>query len=366
MTLRPRARDVVRRIGRAATALFPAWLVAVTLLLFALAPLARAEEARPRTSSLSWVRLDGAESCIATPTLAQRVETRLARKVFVSPSEADVSVEGHVSRERSPAGWRAVITVRDATGALLGTREVRSAEASCSSLDDPIALVVSVLIDAETHPDAGAGSGANGPAPPAPSAPPPQVVVRRERVYVPVPERAPRPWRFEGGAAAAGALGLLPNAALGVDVAALLEPPGFWGIELSGAYWFPAKVPAEGEAYTDVALVYGQLALCPLRWARDRAALRLCAGAQVGSVRSRGVGFDRELSNESVVVNAVLPTRLSIRIAGPLFVTAGAALVVAIVRPELTYGAADGSTRTIFRAPPLAGVFELGLAVHFP
>jgi hypothetical protein len=257
-----------------------------------------------------------------------------------------------------------VITVRDATGALLGTREVRSAEASCSSLDDPIALVVSVLIDAETHPD----SGANAPSPPAPSAPPPppQVVVRRERVYVPVPERAPRPWRFEGGAAAAGALGLLPNAAFGVDVAALLEPPGFWGIELSGAYWFPAKVPAEGAAYTDVALVYGQLALCPLRWARDRAALRLCAGAQVGSVRSRGVGFDRELSNESAVVNAVLPTRLSIRVVGPLFVTAGAALVVAIVRPELTYGAADGSTRTIFRAPPLAGVFELGLAVHFP
>src|SRR5689334_12323457 len=88
----------------------------------AAAAAARADEPGKRTSSLSWVRLEGAESCIATQALAQAVETRLKRKVFVSASGADVSVEGHIARESSPPRWRAVFTVRDAEGTLLGTR----------------------------------------------------------------------------------------------------------------------------------------------------------------------------------------------------------------------------------------------------
>ena len=42
---------------------------------------ARAQGAPSRTSSLSWVRLEGAESCIATQALANAVEERLKRKV---------------------------------------------------------------------------------------------------------------------------------------------------------------------------------------------------------------------------------------------------------------------------------------------
>src|SRR5689334_7531634 len=45
-----------------------------------------------RTSSLSWVRLPGAETCIPTQTLAERVEQRVGRQVFVSASQADLSL----------------------------------------------------------------------------------------------------------------------------------------------------------------------------------------------------------------------------------------------------------------------------------
>src|SRR5262245_51486655 len=130
------------------------------------------------------MRLENAESCIRTQDLAQTVEQRLQRKVFVSAAEADVSVEGHVSR--SAARWRAVITIRDSNGTLLSTRELDSAEKNCSALDEGLAFVVSVLIDPDAESREKPPKEKPEP-PPAPPAPPPRVIVKKERVLVPVP-----------------------------------------------------------------------------------------------------------------------------------------------------------------------------------
>src|SRR5262249_47345297 len=102
---------------------------------------AYAQNTHARTSSLSWVRLQGAENCIATNALAQAVEGRLKRKVFVSASQADVSVEGSVSQtKRGPAPeWRAAITIRDTHGNVIGTREIQRSGNSCTeALDESI------------------------------------------------------------------------------------------------------------------------------------------------------------------------------------------------------------------------------------
>src|SRR3954449_1410826 len=85
---------------------------------------AQAEEGK-RTSSLAWVRLDGAESCIAGSALARSVEERLRRKVFVSASDADISVEGSIG-PAAKGGFRAVLRVTAKDGTILGTREVET------------------------------------------------------------------------------------------------------------------------------------------------------------------------------------------------------------------------------------------------
>src|SRR5262245_9058418 len=77
----------------------------VWIALVAFAPAARAQ----RTSSLGWVRLAGAEQCIATQQLAQRVEQRVGRAVFVSASQADLAIEGRV--ERAPDADAFVVTL---------------------------------------------------------------------------------------------------------------------------------------------------------------------------------------------------------------------------------------------------------------
>jgi len=326
---------------------------------------ARAEDTHGRTSSLSWVRLDGSESCIATNTLAQAVEGRLGRKVFVSASQADVSVEGHIVQTK-PGGapeWRAVLTIRDAHGTLIGTREIERGGSTCSSLDDSIVFVVSVLID----PDAALGkaSVAKAPEPPPAPAPPPQVIVRREEVLVPA-AAPPEPWHFEASAGGAVSLGLLPTVGWGATASVLVEPPGFWGIELSGTYWHRTSVDAERGARSDVWLAYGGVALCPFRWEKGRLSYRACAGLEIGTIQSRGSGFAEDRADEALALHAFLPSRFELRLAGPLVASLGLSLIVPLVRTELSYGLPDGSKIAIFRPAPIAGATDLSLGLRFP
>ncbi|MCA9596818.1 MAG: hypothetical protein KC776_26060 [Myxococcales bacterium] len=336
----------------------PKALIAITAAL-TLSSQAAANESG-RTSSLSWVRLPGAESCIATQALARSVEQRLGRKVFVSAAEADVSVEGYLSHDDGT--WRAVLTIRDGDGKVLGTRTLESQEGECSALDDGVVFVVSVLIDPETT-SAPAEPETRKP-PPAP-APKPRVIVRRERVVVSKP--APRePWHVELGVAATGALGLLPQPAAGVGFSALLDPPRFWDIQISGAYWLSVTETAERGAKAKLSLYQGSVALCPISSKSRTLAYRACAGVVGGALHSQGQGFDSDLGDDAPSLYAALPNRLTVRLVGPLALTAEITPMAPLVRTKVTYREPLGSERTLFAPPVLAVAGAVGLAVLLP
>jgi hypothetical protein len=89
----------------------------MTRFLFTLACLGvvgTASAAEPARTSLAWVRLAGAESCIGPKALALAVEGRLARPVFVSAAEAELQLEGHVEPEKT--GFKAHVTLSKASG----------------------------------------------------------------------------------------------------------------------------------------------------------------------------------------------------------------------------------------------------------
>lgn len=349
------------RMAFARAACNPCWLAgAVCALVISSTRTAHAGE---RTSSLSWVKLDGADSCITTQDLAQAVEKRLERKVFVSASEADVSVEGHI--QRSAGKWRAVITIRDAEGKLLGTRDLDSAEKECSSLDEPLALVVSILIDPDAELDA-PPQPAEPPSAKPPPAPPPRVVVKRERVLVPVERAAPEPWRVEASLGGAVALGLLPGAAPGVGAFVAVEPPHFIGLFVAGNYWLTRSIDAEGGAESDVSLAYAGGGACPLSFAEGRILYRLCAGVAFGSLQSKGKGFDVTENDEKLSAQLLLPNRFLFRIAGPLALAAGVTVLVPLSRTELTYRTSDGVSHSLYDPSPVGGAADVGLALSFP
>ena len=113
-----------------------AWLIAS----------AASAQATPPTSSLSWVRLPGAESCLSTHQLAASVEKRLGHRAFVSASQAELSLEGRIERS-APDRWSATLIVSDRNGRTLGKRELHARGDSCAAIDRSLVLVVAIAID---------------------------------------------------------------------------------------------------------------------------------------------------------------------------------------------------------------------------
>src|SRR5436190_23546467 len=99
---------------------------------------ARADPPARRRAALHWSGPPDTEACTAGDTLAAAVAERLKRPVFVLDEEADVVIEARVEQIRAPRGWHARILLTTTSGALLGTREIQSKEASCRSLDESL------------------------------------------------------------------------------------------------------------------------------------------------------------------------------------------------------------------------------------
>jgi hypothetical protein len=313
--------------------------------------------AAPRTSSLSWVRLAGADTCVSTQDLARDVETRLGRSVFVSPAQADLSVEGRIEPARGKPGWRAVVVLRDAKGVTLGTRELARDAASCDAMREPLVLVVALMID----PDA---STAPPPPPPASPAPPPQTIVVEKQVpvYVAVPAppaRSPPPeptWHIDVGASLAASVGLLPHVEPALAGSALVEPPSFIPLEAYGALWLDST--ADGGPTFALAYVGG--GLCPLRYRDELLRLYACASGQLGYVKATSP------DSAQVHVAGVVEGRGSLRLLGPIAARAGASLVVPFLRPSFDYVDTQTGAAAAFRMSAVAATIDAGLGLVMP
>jgi hypothetical protein len=345
-------------------------LLAAVAVLAAARP-ARADDPVPRTSSLAWVRLPGAESCIGARALAQAVERRLGRQVFVSAAQAGLSIEGRIERTAQPEGFRAIITLSDEAGAPLGTRELQREVPRCGVLDEEIALVVALLID----PDA-----ALAPPPAAPPAPPPspplQVILRREEPMpapapcpspppLPPPPRPAQPWRTGLQVGPVGVLGLLPGAGIGVGLRVHFAPPR-WPVLEIGAAIFASQRVASGTLGADFRLSVVSLAVCPVSAERWGFSFAACAGVELGAIRGGGFGFDISLEQEGVVVDPRAGAAVRRRVVGPLSAAFDADVIVPVVRDQFYYAGVVGTKFDVFRMAAVAGSMALALGVEFP
>ncbi|WP_437660022.1 hypothetical protein [Sorangium sp. So ce1182] len=350
--------------------------------LFSLVAAALVAAARParassgeQTASLSWVRLAGAEACVGARALAQAVEARLGRAALVSAARADLTIEGRIEPGGS-GGWRAVIAVADAEGAVLGTREIATASPRCRAIDDELALAIALMIDpsARLSPSAPPALAAPAPPPasasapvppPAPPPPPTQVIV--QRILIPVPPPAPpppAPWRVEVGAGPLFGLGLLPSPGVAAVIHARLTPPGFWAFELGGAVWFPDEATT-GASSTRFSWSEGFVSACPVSLG-STTRLSACAGARLGALRVNGIGFGVDRTDERLTAGVTLDVRLARRLSGPFTAGGGLGLIAPLVRDTFYYIDAQGREREVFQMAPLAGTADVLLGVDFP
>lgn len=323
------------------------------------------EQARVgRTSSLSWVRLPGAEACLAAPALATSVEKRLGRRVFVPPSDAEITVEGTIAYRPDVKRFHATFRVSDHDGKVLGSREVDEAATSCDKLDDRLAFVVALLID----PEAAMGG------PPAPVAPPPDPALTTplpppqpkaiDKPIEPKPkDDAPPPWRWMLGAEFGGSGGLVPDVGWVVSGTALVTPPRWPGIRAKGSSFLPSSRRVESVAIAEISLVSGELGICPLEWRPAPFGITLCVSGLVGQLNARGQGFPESRGYSSTVGGIALDAVFELHFTKAFGMTLSPALVVPLSRARLAYEDATGTRRAIFDMSAVGGSLALGLAV---
>lgn len=325
--------------------------------------------AEAKTSSLSWIRLAGADTCIATQPLARAVEERLHRPVFVSAARADLSVEGRIEKRRG--GWHAVVTVRDDRGTTLGTRELDRTDGSCDELTEPLVLAIALMIDPEaamrpreaTPP---ASVPVETPKPneePKPAAPPPPPP--KEESPPPPPSPAPRPWRFDGEADGTIQQGLAPEPALGAGVEAILYPPGLpIGLRGYTTLFLPTSITKDG-ARASFDMLYAGGALCPTLEGRVR--VMGCLGGQLGLLRPRAETTGRGIGEDlQPILNAMAEARLHAAVVGPFGIAMGVGGGIPIVRPEVDFRRTSGATDVLHKSNAFVISADLGVGVFFP
>lgn len=368
VSVRPRSKEVaaLRRRGYSAARmrrrLRTISAAAVLASVVCAPPAARAGTA---TSALSWVRLPGAETCIPTPELGTRIEKHLGRPVLVSPSVADVSIEGRVEPVGAGASrrFRAVVGGTRRTGETIGSREITSGDADCRSLDEGLVLVVALMID----PDA--ATSAPEPARSDPAAAP---VVTREIVHereivreVREVEAPSRPWLVDASASGLASIARLPGVAPAAAVALRAGPAKLLAFEVSLGVVPSAELAVNGGRAVDYTLLEGGIAYCPGVALARRFGIVGCAGVRVGDVRASGRGFDANAEVDRGLFDVAAGARLVVDVTGPLFVSIGGTLLVPVVRERTTVTSPTDGAVTLHDRSPAGAEAGAGLGLHF-
>jgi hypothetical protein len=289
----------------------------------------------PRTSSLNWVRTDGAEGCIPARQLAEAVEKVLGRAVFSPASRAEISVEGRVERLQAPTRWKAILRITDEQGAVVGDRELETRGADCHEMDEALAFVIALMID----PDA---AGRPPPAP-APVAAPPGT------------------WQIHVEAELTGELGLLPSGGVGPG-ARVSMGPGSWAVEVTGRYIVSHEQTITPSAQVAWSWASGGMDVCP-RMSLRAWTLSACGGVEAGALSLVPQGALAGPPRLDPLVLGTVLGRAQVRVVSKVFVSVSAGIGVPLGRQQYNYTDANGVTQPLFQVSAVTGTLAVGLGV---
>ena len=344
---------------------------------------ASAEPPGPQTARLVWVRGERTESCDDGAAVAHRVATRLGRDVF--SDAAPRSIEGVVTHDG--AHWEARLYLRDARGALVGSRDLTSDAPDCEPLEAAATLAIALAIDPDAalrplpSPDAASPTAAAAPAataapplalPPAPPsvptpssvptpppahpppAPPPEV----SRTAEPLPPQPPR-----------NAVRVTARAVLGTGILPSASPGFAWSAEApaervlvgsAGVLYFPeVRTAARDFAF---GLTAAWLGACAQAWGGRPVSLAVCAKVLLGALHAVVYQLEPTEPGDRFWSGASLAGQARFRIVGPLVLEVGGELLVPITRQRFMV---SGQSAPVFQesAAGVAGFAGLGVSI---
>lgn len=347
-----------------------------------------AQESAVTEPGLNWVRLAGADDCLSAAELADKVELRVGRTLFVATTEAELFVDGSVrgtAREGSPdRTFDITLQVSRPGGEVLGERVLAIEGESCSAIDDAVSLVIAVtlyprssLVAAGIPLDPTTAASLQSLFGDEPTDPDPNTLPTIALAPVPRPKtkRQPMPTDRKGTRSMPGTLlsldavgsagvGQLPDVRLAVGGYFRVFPRELVPVEAGGAYYISgsAEVPEGGSVRFELATA--SLAGCP--WTVLTEDLRVCIGLEGGILTATPSGLAVSAKRTTdPVLNILFAGVYRPRIVGPLHLRAAVTLGVPILQHEFLYQARDGSSATLFQTSQIHGRADIGLGLSF-
>lgn len=285
------------------------------------------------TVALSWV---APEECAPSAEIAAAVSTSLGRAAFTGAGTAELDIRVELVRAAEEGTFEAELLMRDATGRVLGRRALRSEGADCRTLDEPLTVVLAMMLN-----------------------------VRRADLDLPepAPPQAPAPSaagpRFIVEAAAGLVLGLLPQPALEVALALALTLTEGVALGLELAFdWAPGVEAAEGSLTIGASAARALLVLTPVRGDVE---LSVPIRVGAGPMWAEASGFDENLGGVLGFLDVRAGLALGFRLGGSLRATLAASAGLVAVRPTFLLQE-SAATSPLFTPELVSGSFAAGLA----
>jgi hypothetical protein len=319
-------------------------------------------------SVLQWDRGALEAECDRAATVRAGVEAYLGRSVFGAEGPLVVRVRLSRVEENGRARVVAKVTQETSDGRAWGERDVVG-DASCASLDEPLTLVVALLVDAppsaaEPAPDGAARPPAEGSAPrkPAEDAPPPDDTGPIETA--PSLEHMKAPGHVVLLAFGLLSMGVLPSPAVGGGVLASVKPRGFWGLGVEAGAWLPQRMPlGSGTLETSLSMVSGSI--CPLQGIADGVWWSACGsfGAARLHARSRHVLEARSRNDWFALPGAT--ARGGWLIGRGVLISGGLEALFPVSPDYYAYRSPDGEKQLAFEPAQLMITAQLGIGLLF-
>lgn len=371
--------DTVSRTPRSDARRFAFILLALCSL--ALVQRAAAQDER-QGYALNWVRAPGAEACISSSRLAERVE-QLLGPVLRAPDASDRAIEGLV--EPAGNGFTVRLRIANRAGSALGERSFGNDAAACRELDASIVLVLALMIDpsaserglppellgmlddaatpaadlladlereqAEQIRTAAVAPPAPEKARPAPAAPKPH-----EKPPEKAPEQDSR-LGLEIALVPALSYGNQPNIAPGLGLGARIDT-GIVSFELSGSLWMPSEVALEqsgARALTEFKSANAALAMCLPVAQLGQLSMSACAGVAFVARWFESDGLINTPENTRMLFGPSIAADARYALSSRWFVLAGASVMAMFPEENFFYTDGAGQKQSLFE-PSVIGV----------
>lgn len=347
-----------------------------------------AQESAVTRPGLNWVRLAGADDCLSAAQLADKVEVRVGRTMFVATTEAELFVDGSVrgtARDgTADRTFDVTLQVSRPGGEVLGERVLAIEGQSCSVIDDAVSLVIAVtlyprssLVAAGIPLDPTTAASLQSLFGDEPTDPDPNTLPAM--VVAPVPQPKPKPpvepaerkgthgmsgTQLSLDGVGSGEVGQLPGVRFAVGGYFRIFPRDLIPVEAGASYYFTSREEVREGGSVRFELVTASLTGCP--WTVLSEDLRGCIGLEGGFLTASPSGLAVTTTRTTdPVLNILFAGIYRPQIVGPLHLRAALTVGVPILQHEFLYQARDGSSVTLFQTSQIQGRADIGLGLSF-